>query len=197
MLSRPDAGRQRRPRSALTVGRWASRSLRAPSGLVRSRSTTLDMTFEECADSLEPVEVTCVPGGWLRIACELCGASWEAQAHNDTVRRIADGERSSANPNAHDAQRGNGVAGTAASRRRVAAHASPRAPTSVCVSVGCAESRLRCDLGLGKQRYARGPGRRLWLASPCRGSGFRVRADKPKPHGQAGQVAGEPGGLRR
>jgi hypothetical protein len=48
------------------------------------------MTFEVCPFCQEPIEVTYFPGGWLRIACEACGAQWEA--HSGMVRRIADGE---------------------------------------------------------------------------------------------------------
>jgi hypothetical protein len=48
------------------------------------------MRFEQCPYCQRAVEVTHFPGGWLRIACDACGAQWEA--HSGMVRRIADGE---------------------------------------------------------------------------------------------------------
>jgi len=48
------------------------------------------MTFELCPYCQEPIEATYFPGGWLRIACDACGAQWEV--HSGMVRRIADGE---------------------------------------------------------------------------------------------------------
>jgi hypothetical protein len=48
------------------------------------------MAFERCPYCQEPIEATYFPGGWLRIACDACGAQWEV--HSGMVRRIADGE---------------------------------------------------------------------------------------------------------
>ena len=54
------------------------------------------MTFELCPYCQESIEATYFPGGWLRIACDACGAQWEA--HSGMMRRIADGELLTSGP---------------------------------------------------------------------------------------------------
>jgi len=48
------------------------------------------MTFELCPYCQASIEGTYFPGGWLRVACDACGAQWEV--HGGLVRRIADGD---------------------------------------------------------------------------------------------------------
>ena len=48
------------------------------------------MTFELCPYCQASIEGTFFPGGWLRVACDACGAQWEV--HGGMVRRIADGD---------------------------------------------------------------------------------------------------------